>query len=177
MTSDLECISGKIWSIQPSICTTVNYLTTGDCEMQTQSTYKSRLTVNYAIMHGLLQGSTALMAAAAWGHVTVVKVLLTHQADPAMQNKKVQAQQALLCKLHVCCRVLTARNKALGGESTQVTEGEGGGGGVCKHLSALCALTDVFSLVISQHCKLVKGLCGLLLTADAKQIQCRFLDT
>lgn len=64
-------------------------LTTVDCVMQTKSTYHSLLNVNYAAMHGLLQGSTALMAAAAWGHLTIVKLLLTHRADPAMKNKKV----------------------------------------------------------------------------------------
>ncbi len=52
-------------------------------------TYDSLLRVSHAVMHDLLQGSTALMAAAAWGHVTIVKLLLTHRADAAMKNKKV----------------------------------------------------------------------------------------
>ena len=64
-------------------------VTTGGCEVQTQSTYQNLLRVSHAAMHGLLQGSTALMAAAAWGHVTVVKLLLIHRADSAMKNKKV----------------------------------------------------------------------------------------
>ena len=123
-------------------------LTTVDCVMQTKSTYHSLLNVNYAAMHGLLQGSSALMAAAAWGHLTIVKLLLTQRADPAMKNKKVRAQHPSRCKLHVCCRVLSAHNTALGGGGGPIMGKEkegraGGGGGVCKHVSAFCALTDV----------------------------------
>lgn len=37
----------------------------------------------------LLQGSTALMAAAAWGHVDIVQLLLTNQSDAFTKNRKV----------------------------------------------------------------------------------------
>lgn len=40
----------------------------------------------------MLQGSTALMAAAAWGHVGIVESLLTHGADAAVKTSKVSIE-------------------------------------------------------------------------------------